>query len=152
MNVSIINLIFTALFLLGATMLWYRAARFRRKIDWEEPTAYTLLCVSVPKNNERTPQAAEQMFAAMHGIFRSSASEQPHVSFAVVSKAHAINFYAYVPTELRDFVSSQIFAQYPTVEIKEIAPTEDYTQLDDQKHIAATELDLKKPTAFPIKT
>ena len=133
-------------------MLWYRAARFRRKIDWEEPTAYTLLCVSVPKNNERTPQAAEQMFAAMHGIFRSSASEQPHVSFEVVSKAHAINFYAYVPTDLRDFVSSQIFAQYPTVEIKEIASDADYTQLGEDKHLAATELDLKKPTAFPIKT
>ncbi|MEK7202564.1 MAG: type IV secretion system DNA-binding domain-containing protein [Patescibacteria group bacterium] len=152
MNVALINLIFTGLFLFGATMLWYRANKFRKKINWEEPGAYSLLCISVPKNNERTPQAAEQMFAAMHGIFRSSAQQQAHLSFEIVSKAHAINFYTYVPTDLRDFVSSQIFAQYPTVEIREIAPDDDYTTLTDEKHIAATELDLKKPTAFPIKT
>src|SRR3989344_6836342 len=121
MNASLINLIFTGLFIVGAIMLWFRAAHFRRKIDWVEPTVHTLLCVSVPKNNERTPQAAEQMFAAMHGIFRSGASEQPHLSFEVVSKAKTINFYVYVPTDMRDFVSSQIFAQYPTVEIKEIS-------------------------------
>ncbi|MEK7535159.1 MAG: type IV secretion system DNA-binding domain-containing protein [Patescibacteria group bacterium] len=152
MNVSVINIIFTALFLLGAIMLWYRAARFRRKIDWEEPGAFSLLCISVPKNNERTPQAAEQMFAAMHGIFRSTADTQPHLSFEIVSKSKTINFYTYVPTELRDFVSSQIFAQYPTVEINEIPSESDYTLLGEEKQIAATELDLKKPTAFPIKT
>ncbi|MDP3993219.1 MAG: type IV secretion system DNA-binding domain-containing protein [bacterium] len=152
MSVSIINFIFTGLFLFGAVMLWHRARRLRQKISWEEPGASTLLRISVPKNNERTPQAAEQMFAAMHGIFRSSASRQPHVSFEIVSKARTINFYTYVPTELRDFVSSQIFAQYPTVEITEIEPDSDYTTLSDEKQIAATELDLKKPTAFPIKT
>ena len=133
-------------------MLWYRAASFRRKINWEEPSAYTLLCISVPKNNERTPQAAEQMFAALHGIFRSGTDRQPHLSFEIVSKQKTINFYTYVPTELRDFVSSQIFAQYPTVEIKEVSPDNDYTHLGEEKHLAATELDLKKPTAFPIKT
>ena len=124
----------------------------RKKIDWSEPTEYTLISISVPKNNERTPQAAEQMFATLHGIFRDGATVQPHVSFEVVSKAKSIRFYTFIPKELKEFVVSQIFAQYPTVEIDIIDPDDDYTHLAEGKQIAATELDLKKPAPFPIKT
>ena len=166
MNTSIINLIFTGLLLLGALVLWQRAAVIRKKINWEESVVSTLLCVSVPKNNDRTPQAAEQMFAALHGIFRTNASDQLHISFEIVARNNSINFYVFVPTELRDFVSSQIFSQYPTVEIREIVPDEDYTHIKEGKSIVAgkrlpkhiplgiatTELELKKPTAYPIKT
>jgi len=153
MNISAINYLFTAVFLFSALMLWYRAAKFRhKKINWDAPAAHSLLRISVPKNNDRTPQAAEQMFASLHGIFRSGAEDQSHLSFEIVSKNKTINFYAYVPTDVRDFVSSQIFAQYPTVEITEIAKEDDYTALSPEKHIAATELDLKKTTAYPLKT
>lgn len=152
MTVTTINYIFTALFLIGSALLWQRARRFRRRINWDETIDYTLLSISVPKNNDRTPQAAEQMFAALHGIFRSGATLQPQVSFELVTKDKVIQFYVHVPMELKDFVMSQIFAQYPTVEIKEVEKGEDYTNLAADKHIAATELDLKKPTPFPIKT
>ncbi len=148
-----INFTFTAIFVGGAIYFWLKTAKLKTApIDWEEPKDFSLISVSVPKNNDRTPQAAEQMFAALHGIFRSGATTQPQISFEIVSKDKVIVFYVYMPTELKDFVSSQIFAQYPTVEIKDVPHEEDYTHLDQSKALAATELTLKKEAVYPIKT
>lgn len=150
-----INLVFAASFILGAVFFWRRTAKLKSvdsKINWEPVNDYVLVSVSVPKNNDRTPQAAEQMFASLHGIFRPGAETQPKISFEIVSKDRAIMFYIHMPRELKDFVISQIYAQYPTVEVAEIAPANDYTNLTGTQPVVATELSLKKPTVYSIKT
>jgi len=152
MSYSTINYIFSGLFIIAALILWWKSRRMSKPINWEELSDHVLISISVPKNNDRTPQAAEQMFSALHGIFRDGASEQIHISFELVAKAKTIKFYCYLPTDSKDFVVSQIFAQYPNVEVKEIAPEEDYTNLSDTKKIASTELTLKRSSALPIKT
>lgn len=123
-----------------------------KKVDWPETSNYTLLSISVPKQNVAKPEGAEQFFAAMHGIFREGATEQLRLSLEIVSRDHSISFRAYVPRDLKDFVVSQIYAQYPAVEIKEVSSEEDYSNISHEKRIVATELTLKKPTAYPIKT
>lgn len=153
MSFSLINILFTGLFIVGALILWFRTKKLHQKLDWEESKHdEVLLSVSVPKNNDRTPQAAEQMFAALHGIFREGAATQSRVSFEIVSKDKSIKFYVYAPADLKDFVISQIFAQYPTVEIHEVEKDNDYTKIAETKAIAETEISLKKPTVYPIKT
>ncbi len=149
----IINIVFLVILVAGAYWMW-RQTNVQHDGSGELPEldSYTLLSISIPKLSAGKPEGAEQFFAAMHGIFRSGVSEQPRVSLEIVAKSHAISFRAYVPTDLKDFVVSQIFAQYPAVEIKELSGEEDYAAVDENLKVVATELTLKKPTAFPIKT
>jgi len=152
---GLINILFAATLLVGAVVLYLKSYRIKHTIDWAEPEdkKSSLVSVSVPKNNQKTPFAAEQMFAALHGILRPGTENQQQISFEIVSKNKQIVFYIHLPSEIKDFVINQVYAQYPEVEIKELnTETEDYTHLDDQKGIAATELALKRSTAYPIKT
>ena len=118
---------------------------------------YTVLFISVPKENEKTPQAAEALFAALHGIYKSKSEEMASaiadfVSFEIVAQKNQIKFYVFVPNHLRDFVEGQIYAQYPDIEIKEV---EDYARLpSSEQNIAyiGTELTLNKEDVYPIKT
>lgn len=104
-----------------------------------------LLLIEVPQNNDKKPEAAEAMFSALHGILGKE-----HISFEIVSESKYIRFYVFVPSHLKDFVEGQIYAQYPTVEIKEV---EDYTKrIKEGSHFVASELKLTKPDFFPIKT
>lgn len=149
----LINLGFTILFLGGAFYFWRKSSQIKQAISEPEiDKASTLVSISVPKNNDRTPLAAEQMFAALHGIFRSSSGIQTSVSCEVVTRNKNITFYIYMPSDLKDFVLSQVYAQYPTVDIKEISLEEDYSRIGEGKEIAATELSLKRSTVYPIKT
>jgi len=153
MNIFLLNSLFTATFLGGAYYFWRQTAHLKKTVDPViDKQERTLVSISVPKNNDRTPLAAEQLFAALHGIFRSDAATQPQVSFEVISKGKLITFYVMMPTALKDFVLSQVYAQYPNVDVRELAEDEDYAVVDESKQIAATELGLKKPTVYPIKT
>ncbi len=110
----------------------------------------TLLRILVPKQNEKTPQAAQEMFAAIHGIYRADQTVQDHLSFELAARDQYIQFFVHVPSDLKDYVEGQIYAQYPTVEISEVS---DYTEIDLANwSVAAAELVLTKPDIFPIKT
>jgi len=122
----------------------------RNKLNQIIPESYVLLSILVPKNNEKTPLAAEQMFAALHGIYKTSAQIQEHFCLEITSKDKFIQFFAWVPAQLKEFVEGQIYSQYPTAEISE---TEDYTTVSlDGYKLAGTELTLTKSDVFPIKT
>jgi hypothetical protein len=131
--------------------LWYQIVRDRKYIEWLSEQEHTTLLINVPKNNDKTPLAAEQMFASLHGIFSKKSSFQSQISFEIVSQSKYIRFYAHLPKYLKDFVEGQIYAQYPTIEIKEV---DDYIKeitLQDAC-IAGCELILNKPDVYPIKT
>lgn len=131
--------------------LWYKIKEDKKYFEWLAEQEYTTLLINVPKNNDKTPLAAEQMFASIHGIFSKKSKYQSLLSFEIVAKDKFISFYARVPKHLRDFVAGQIYAQFPTVEIQEV---EDYIgglNLKGQ-HIAGCELVLNKPDVYPIKT
>jgi hypothetical protein len=127
-------------------MLWYKT----KKSEWMSSQNYTILQIDVPRMNEKSPIAAEQMFAALHGVYSESARFQYHISFEIVAKDKYIRFYVYLPTHLKDFVEGQIYAQYSNVEIKEV---EDYTHDIDihSSNVAIAEMKLNKPDVYPIK-
>lgn len=111
---------------------------------------YTLLRILVPKQNSKSPLAAEQMFAALHGIYQKGELEQEHFSFEISATTQSINFYMLVPTHLRDFIEGQIYSQYPHVEI-DAAP--DYSNVDiENKSLVGTEMSLAKTDYYPIRT
>ena len=149
----IVLLIALALFGIWYARRWYRNWQEQQKaeayIEWRSSQRYTVLKVLPPKNNEKTPLSAEQMFAALHGIFRENALFQDQISFELVTHDKFIHFYVHTPQHLREFVEGQIYAQYPQVEIYEV---EDYAGLGDSQPIIGGELVLTKDDVYPIQT
>ncbi len=116
----------------------------------EPETKFTTLRIDVPKNNDKAPLAAEQMFASIHGIYSEGAPFQERLSFEIVARDKFIQFYVHMPLEIKDFVEGQIYAQYPAVEIQEVP---DYIRNVDADKInfATCELEMTKPDVYPIK-
>ncbi len=159
---GLISIIGTVLFqywgwvLIAGYLVW-RILKNNKITAVVEQTDHIMLQIIVPKNNEKKELSAEQMFASLHGILRpageiaSGEAIQEHISFEIASEENIINFYVWVPIHLKDYVESQIYAQYPTVQIQET--TDDYAQKDLKGRNAFTsEVTLDKSDVFPIKT
>ncbi len=128
-----------------------------RKIDQSEPTESVLLILEIPRANDKSELAAEQLFASLHGILRDrkelrlSGGKQEHLSFEIASVNGQIRFYVWVPKPLQSFVEGQIYAQYPTVQIY---PAEaDYTEHErDHEVVYSAELTTTDHEFLPIRT
>jgi hypothetical protein len=139
-------------------VLGYMIYQNSRRTHWlSEAVETILLLIEVPKDNEKKELSAEQMFASLHGILRPPAELkregiiQEHISFEMSSRNSAIQFYIWCPKHLKDFVESQVYAQYPTVHIKEGA--DDYAaSLPGDRAIYGTELHMVRNDMLPVKT
>lgn len=113
-----------------------------------------LLLLEIPRTNDKKELAAEQMFAALHGILKprlKRLSEHDHISFEIAAIGQRIRFYVWVPTHLQSFVEGQIYAQYPQAQIS--ALEEDYASRSMQQQVIySTELTLTDHQTLPIKT
>lgn len=129
-----------------------------RRIDAVQSTVDSvLLILEIPKANDKSELAAEQLFASLHGILRDaqelkiSKGVQEHLSFEIASVNGQIRFYVWTPTTLQSFVEGQIYSQYPTVQIH--TADEDYVA-HERRHsvVYTTELTLTASEFLPIKT
>ena len=117
----------------------------------------SLLILEIPKANDKSELAAEQLFASLHGILRDKAElklskgVQEHLSFEIASVNGQIRFYVWTPKDLQSFVEGQIYSQYPTVQIH--SADEDYVS-HERRHsvVHTTEVTLTGPEFLPIKT
>lgn len=112
----------------------------------------TILRLAVPKLNERGPIAFEQILASLHGLLSKEAKKtgNEEISFEIVRMERKIYFYVVVPSHLRTMISSQIYAQYPQVEIDEV-PEYFTKKLIANKKILAAEISPYQPWVFPFK-
>lgn len=117
---------------------------------------YTVLQVRVPKENESGPIVAEQIFATLHGIEHKFSLWQrilgyrsAHVSFEIASIERSIKFYVAFPERLRNLVEGQIYAQYPDVEIEDVADYSGNVKYPD--NAISTELSFTNTDVYPIK-
>ncbi len=131
----------------------FKKAKIIHGNNWDS----VLLLLEIPKTNDKKELAAEQLFASLHGILRDaeelkiSKGDQEYLSFEIASVKGKIQFYVWVPKNLRNFVEGQIYSQYPTVQIRE-AP-EDYTIHQAEHPLSCmTEITLTENSALPIKT
>lgn len=127
---------------------------------FEEIRNPQILQILVPRENDKTPLAAEQMFASIHGILRNQIKSMDFVSFEICSTYdQGIRFYVVAPQHLIKFIEGQIYAQYPAAEISHV---NDYTQRERVSHltdgrlnqpfVTTQELELSKDYIFPVKT
>ncbi len=117
----------------------------------------SLLILEIPKANDKSELAAEQLFASLHGILRDKTELklnhgiQEHLSFEIASVNGQIRFYVWVPKALQSFVEGQIYSQYPTVQIH--AADEDYVSHERQHSVVHTsDITLTGAEYLPIKT
>lgn len=139
--------------LLVSFTLAYFSAKKMAKAQTKEATISSeqgvLLAIELPRENEKTPISAEQMFASLHGLLSLTPGIQEHLSLEIASN-NGIRFYVYTPREFKNFVEGQIYAQYPDAEIKE---SQDYTgTIPEGFNITAAEVSIAKDYFFPIKT
>ncbi|HVX92573.1 MAG TPA: hypothetical protein VHA74_00475, partial [Candidatus Dojkabacteria bacterium] len=120
-------------------------------VVFEELRHPLVMQILVPRENDKTPLAAEQMFASLHGIMRDAKKSLDSVSFEVVSVGgEGIRFMVIAPQHLAQFVEGQIYAQYPNAEIKYV---QDYTkEKRGNVYISTGIIELEKDYIFPIKT
>lgn len=138
-------------------ILGFLAWRNWKKVEASQDVPADLLILEIPKANDKKELAAEQMFASLHGILRDSAELklnngfQEHLSFEFASVNGQIRFYVWVPRTLRSFVESQIYSQYPTVQIYDA--DEDYVSHERNHSVVYTsEITLTDNENLPIKT
>ena len=107
--------------------------------------------IRVPKANELLPLASEQMFASLHGLLRADPSHQEHISFEIAADSSGIHFYVRCLKHLQEFVEGQIYAQYPSAELRLME--HDYMQADlSGLSTCGGSLILSKDSFFPTKT
>lgn len=138
-------------------ILGYLTFRNYRRIDAVKATESVLLALEIPKANDKSELAAEQLFAALHGILRDknelkyTAGIQEHLSFEIASVNGQIRFYVWVPKTLQSFVEGQIYSQYPSVQIH--TADEDYVAHERRHSVVYTsEISLTDSEFLPIKT
>jgi hypothetical protein len=138
-------------------VLAFLTFRNYRRIDTVRATESVLLVLEIPKANDKSELAAEQLFASLHGILRDrkelrmNGGIQEHLSFEIASVNGQIRFYVWLPKALQSFVEGQVYSQYPTVQIH--AADEDYVT-HERRHsvIYTSELSLTASEYLPIKT
>jgi hypothetical protein len=119
---------------------------------YEEIRNPVVMQVLVPRENDKTPLAAEQMFASLHGLLGDSKRCEDVVGFEIVSTGEGgIRFYVISPQHLAKFVEGQVYAQYPNADIKYV---EDYTLKKglNGSYVTTGEVEFVKDYIFPIKT
>lgn len=138
-------------------LLTFLTWRNYRKVAEESVLDSELLILEIPKANDKSELAAEQLFASLHGILRDkeelklSDGVQEHLSFEIASVNGQIRFYVWVPKTLRSFVEGQIYSQYPTVQISKAE--DDYVQHESNHNVVYTsEIVLTDNQMLPIKT
>ena len=138
-------------------ILLYLTWRNHQVVESVKSVESVLLVLEIPKANDKSELAAEQLFASLHGILRDkeelkhTRGIQEHLSFEIASVNGQIRFYTWVPKTLQSFVEGQIYSQYPTVQIHEA--DEDYVAHERQHSVVYTsEVTLTDSEFLPIKT
>jgi len=150
---------FSVPLILGIILLllwkWYVKFDYLSKMDW------VLLEIRLPQNIEKSPLAMETVIGALSQTYEGNwwnrllrGILRVWFSLELVSLNGNVHFFIRTIRLFKNLVQSQIYAQYPGVEINE---AEDYTMMvnyDDDKTLKlwASELKLEKPDPYPIKT
>ncbi|MSU55345.1 MAG: hypothetical protein EXS46_02275 [Candidatus Taylorbacteria bacterium] len=145
---------------LGAMFIggWMRYIR----TDYINKAGSVLLEVRIPKETMKSPLAMELFFTSLFQTGSATyiqtywnGNVRPWFSFEIVSTGGQIKFYIWSFKKFRNLIESQIYAQYPNVEIHE---SEDYMSWvphePDPVNIPmwATYFKFSKASVYPIKT
>ena len=120
---------------------------------FEEIRNIQVMQILVPRENDKTPLAAEQMFSSIHGILEGSVKSLDLISFEIAADGRdGVRFYVAAPQHLCKFIEGQIYAQYPNAEIMHVQDYALHQKEQNQSFVTAGMIELDKSFIFPIKT
>ncbi len=145
--------------LYGGWLLWVQ----ERQIKFAKTVTTTLLAIDVPRLNEQTPKAVEQIFNHLSGAYSGLDNYEKYwlgkfqttFSFEIVSIGGYVQFLVHCWSKFRDLVESAVYSQYPDAEIIEVDDYADKVPTlypDPEWDAWGTEYVLKKPSVFPLRT
>lgn len=152
MGILAIALLVLAVLAFGVGWLWIiwmkNKDRETRSLD------FVLMQIAVPRDNEIKIDAAEQMFASLYSVHKSSGTfafltPQEHFSLEIVATPEQIRFYISCSRAIQDLVEKQIHGAYPGADVKEV---EEYNIFSEEGKLAFAALRLKSSNYFPVKT
>ncbi|MCX6751638.1 MAG: hypothetical protein NT161_02620 [Candidatus Nomurabacteria bacterium] len=140
-----------------AFWLHYVQANFISGIEW------VLLEIVPPRDVLRSPRAMELFITnALYHSSQKSGLESYWIgavwfwfSLEIVSIEGQVHFYIRVPSRVKSLIETQMYAQYPQAQVKEV---EDYTlavdeiTADSKYNLWGCEFKFTKPDAYPLKT
>lgn len=103
------------------------------------------LLVRMPTTNDKKEEAFESFLKVIHRVLPRKAT----VSFELNSFNKFLNFYIVVTEQYKQVIESQLYAQYPDVEIEE---TTDYLSPQQQENAVFADIELKRMSAYPLRT
>lgn len=129
---------------------------------WAATHKTVILAIDIPRGNEQSPKAVENMFTYLAGAHGSinffekwfEGKFQKSFSYEIVSLEGYTQFLIWTPKEFRNLIESSVYSQYPDAEISEV---EDYTQNvpqhypDEEYDVWGTEFTQAAPWVYPIK-
>lgn len=147
-------------FLKGGSDVWlnWRQNKYLAKLE------QVYLAIDVPRNNEQSPKAVEQIFSHLWGAIKSpnfqekwwDGYSQPNFSLELVSIEGYIQYIIRTPKMFRDLTEAAIYAQYPDAQITEI---KDYTEdvapqnfKEQGYNFWGAQFGLAEDEVFPIRT
>jgi len=141
---------------IGFITVWLKYKR----IEFIVKQGNILLELKLPKDVQKSPLAMELVFTSLYQTGAATYLDtflggkiRPWFSFELVSINGMVHFYIWTPPKFRQLLESQLYAQYPGLEIVE---AEDYTRgifVDNEKRILwGTSFKLTKEDVYPIKT
>jgi hypothetical protein len=123
---------------------------------------FILLAIDIPKGNEQSPKAVENMFTYLAGAHGSvnffekwfEGKFQVSFSYEIVSLEGYTQFLIRTPIGFRNLIETSVYSQYPDAEIAEV---DDYVDTmphrfpDEEYDIWGSEFIQAQPWAYPIK-
>lgn len=152
-------MILAAMFVAAAAQLWLIYIQSK----WSAKLKYILLAIDVPRGNEQSPKAAENLFTYLGGAHGSinffdkwfEGAYQLSFSFEIVSIDGYTQFLIRTPIQFRNLIESAVYSQYPDAEITEV---DDYTEgvplhyPDEEYDVWGGEFIQQNSPAYPIKS
>ncbi len=150
---------FVLVFLWGGKEIWM----FYIQSTWAGTQKYVFLAIDVPKGNEQSPKAVDNIFAYLAGAHATQNLIETYwegkfvlsFSFEIVSIEGYTQFVIRTPVQFRNLVESAIYSQYPDAEIAEI---DDYTKgtpskfPDDEYDLWGADYIQVKHWVYPFRT
>ncbi len=138
--------------------LWYEY----KQAEYLKSTKWITLEIKIPKKIDKFPSSMEMVMNIFHQTFEGNwwtrltqGLVRGWFSLELVSFAGEIHFYLRIQKFFKKLVESQIYSQYPEVEVFEVP---DYTEKvrygepGSDLNLWGREFELSKPDPYPIKT
>lgn len=132
------------------------------RLDHISRLKWVMLEIKIPREILKSPKAMEAVFTSLHSTYAGTLIDKywkgflpSWFSFEIASFNGNVHFYVYTQPFFKNLVESQLYSQYPDIEIKEV---EDYTRAiphripNDDWNLWGTEFVLTKDDNYPIKT